>query len=121
MLMKSEKQKLSEQEKAQKKLEKIEKKLEKIATKRLKATKETLQKFLEHFNVAWYSLKEPVRELEKFFNIYSKGWTVYIYLKTKEWEMSMWQTNDIDLADLQNVINYLKVKAEVYLLRHEDD
>jgi hypothetical protein len=54
--------------------------------------------------------------LEKFFDLTTdENGVVYIFIKTKEWDFSMGYTTDIDLADLQNVVNYLKVKADVYL------
>ena len=91
-------------------------KLEKKMLKQEKAIAETLKEFLKHFNRAWYSIEEPVRELEKFFDLTAdKNWIVYIFIKTKEWDFSMGYTTDIDLADLQNVVNYLKVKADIYL------
>lgn len=91
-------------------------KLEKKIIKQEKAITETLADFLKHFNRAWYSIEEPVKELEKFFDLTTDwDWVVYIFIKTKEWDFSMGYTTDIDLADLQNVVNYLKVKADVYL------
>ena len=88
---------------------------EKIA-KQEEAIAETLREFLKHFDRAWYSIEEPVRELEKFFDLTAdKNWIVYIFIKTKEWDFSMGYTTDIDLADLQNVVNYLKFKADIYL------
>lgn len=91
-------------------------KLEKKMIKQEEAIAETLAEFLKHFDRAWYSIEEPVRELEKFFDL-TTDWDgiVYIFVKTKEWDFSMGYTADIDLADLQNVVNYLKVKANVYL------
>ena len=91
-------------------------KLEKKMLKQEEAIAETLREFLKHFDRAWYSIEEPVRELEKFFDLTAdKNWIVYIFIKTKEWDFSMGYTTDIDLADLQNVINYLKFKADIYL------
>lgn len=91
-------------------------KLEKKMLKQENAIAETLREFLKHFNRAWYSIEEPVKELEKFFDLTTDwDWVVYIFVKTKEWDFSMGYTTDIDLADLQNVINYLKFKADVYL------
>lgn len=91
-------------------------KLEKKIIKQEKAITETLAEFLKHFNRAWYSIEEPVKELDKFFDLTTDGdGVVYIFIKTKEWDFSMGYTTDIDLADLQNVVNYLKVKADVYL------
>lgn len=88
---------------------------EKMA-KQEEAIAETLREFLKHFNRAWYSIEEPVKELEKFFDLTTDwDWVVYIFVKTKEWDFSMGYTTDIDLADLQNVINYLKFKADIYL------
>ena len=91
-------------------------KLEKKMIKQENAIAEALAEFLERFNRAWYSIKEPKEELEKFFDL-QDSWDgiVYIFVKTKEWDFSMGYTMDIDLADLQNVVNYLKVKADVYL------
>lgn len=91
-------------------------KLEKKIIKQEKAITEALAEFLKHFNRAWYSIEEPVRELEKFFDLTTdENGVVYIFIKTKEWDFSMGYTTDIDLADLQNVINYLKFKADIYL------
>lgn len=91
-------------------------KLEKKIIKQEKAITEALAEFLKHFNRAWYSIEEPVKELEKFFDLTTdENGVVYIFIKTKEWDFSMGYTTDIDLADLQNVVNYLKVKADVYL------
>lgn len=91
-------------------------KLEEKIAKQEEAIAETLREFLKHFNKAWYSIEEPVKELEKFFDLTAdKNWIVYIFIKTKEWDFSMGYTTDIDLADLQNVINYLKFKADIYL------
>ena len=91
-------------------------KLEKKIAKQEEAIAETLREFLKHFNKAWYSIEEPVRELEKFFDLTADwDWIVYIFVKTKKWDFSMGYTTDIDLADLQNVINYLKFKADIYL------
>ena len=91
-------------------------KLEKKMIKQEKAIAETLASFLKHFNRAWYSIEEPVRELDKFFDLTTdENGIVYIFVKTKEWDFPMGYTTDIDLADIQNVVNYLKVKANVYL------
>ena len=91
-------------------------KLEEKIAKQEEAIAETLREFLKHFNKAWYSIEEPVKELEKFFDLTTDwDWIVYIFVKTKEWDFSMGYTTDIDLADLQNVINYLKFKADIYL------
>lgn len=80
------------------------------------AIAETLREFLKHFNTAWYSIKEPKEELEKFFDL-QDSWDgiVYIFVKTKEWDFSMGYTMDISLDDIQNMINYLKLRADVYL------
>lgn len=89
---------------------------EKKMLKQEKAIIASLEKFLKHFDRAWYSIEEPVKELEKFFDLTTDwDWIVYIFVKTKEWDFSMGYTTDIDLADLQNVINYLKFKADIYL------
>lgn len=91
-------------------------KLEKKMIKQENAIAEALASFLKHFNRAWYSIEEPVRELDKFFDLATDGnGTVYIFVKTKEWDFPMGYTTDIDLADIQNVVNYLKVKADIYL------
>jgi hypothetical protein len=44
-------------------------KLEKKMLKQENAIAETLKEFLKHFNRAWYSIKEPKEELEKFFDL----------------------------------------------------
>ena len=91
-------------------------KLEKKMIKQENAIAEALAEFLKHFNRAWYSIEEPAKELEKFFDL-QDSWDgiVYIFVKTKEWDFSMGYTMDISLDDIQNMINYLKLKADVYL------
>lgn len=91
-------------------------KLEKKMLKQENAIAETLKEFLKHFNRAWYSIKEPKEELEKFFDL-QDSWDgiVYIFIKTKEWDFSMGYTMDISVDDIQNMINYLKLRADVYL------
>lgn len=91
-------------------------KLEKKIIKQEKAITETLAEFLKHFNRVWYSIKEPKEELKKFFDL-QDSWDgiVYIFIKTKEWDFSMGYTMDISLDDIQNMINYLKLRADVYL------
>lgn len=89
---------------------------EKKLLKQERAIADTMRAFLYHFDCARYSIKEPVAELEKFFDLTTgEDGTTYIFAKTKEGDFSMGYTQDIDLADLQNVVNYLKVKANVYL------
>ena len=34
---------------------------------------DTLQKFLKEFDCAFYAIKEPVRSLEKYFDLQSDG------------------------------------------------
>lgn len=91
-------------------------KLEEKILKQENAIAGTLKEFLKHFNRAWYSIKEPKEELEKFFDL-QDSWDgiVYIFVKTKEWDFSMGYTMDISLDDIQNMINYLKLRADVYL------
>lgn len=91
-------------------------KLEKKILKQENAIAGTLKEFLKHFNRAWYSIKEPKEELEKFFDL-QDSWDgiVYIFVKTKEWDFSMGYTMDISLDDIQNMVNYLKLRADVYL------
>ena len=91
-------------------------KLEKKMLKQENAITETLREFLKHFNRAWYFIKEPKEELEKFFDL-QDSWDgiVYIFVKTKEWDFSMGYTTDVSLDDIQNMINFLKVRADVYL------
>lgn len=89
---------------------------EKKLIKQENAIAETLKAFLSHFNRAWYSIEEPVKELEKFFDLTTDGeWVVHILVKTKEWDFPWGYTSDIDLADLQSTVNYLKLRADVYL------
>ena len=89
--------------------------------KQEKAIVNSLNKFLKHFDRAWYSIKEPVKELEEFFDLTSdKDWVVYIYVKTKEGDFSMWYTTDIDIGDVQSLVNYLKWRADVYIRMYED-
>lgn len=95
---------------------------EKKMLKQEKAIINSLEKFLKHFDRAWYSIKEPVKELEEFFDLTSdKDWVIYIFVKTKEGEFSMGYTTDIDIWDVQSLINYLKRRADVYIRMYEDD
>lgn len=91
-------------------------KLEKKMLKQENAIAGTLKEFLKHFNRAWYSIKEPKEELEKFFDL-QDSWNgiVYIFVKTKEWDFSLGYTMDVSLDDMQSMINYLKLRADVYL------
>lgn len=95
---------------------------EKKMLKQEKAIINSLEKFLKHFDRAWYSIKEPVKELEEFFDLTSdKDWVIYIFVKTKEGGFSMGYTTDIDIWDVQSLINYLKRRADVYIRMYEDD
>ena len=95
---------------------------EKKMLKQEKAIIASLEKFLKHFDRAWYSIKEPVKELEEFFDLTSdKDWVIYIFVKTKEGDFSMGYTTDIDIWDVQSLVNYLKWKADVYIRMYEDD
>lgn len=95
---------------------------EKKMLKQEKAIIASLKKFLKHFDRAWYSIKEPVKELEEFFDLTSdKDWVIYIFVKTKEGEFSMGYTTDIDIWDVQSLVNYLKRRADVYIRMYEDD
>ena len=70
---------------------------------------DALQKFLKEFDCAFYAIKEPVRSLEKYFDLQSDGdWIIYVHLKTSEWEFSHWYILDVDMADLQSIINWLR-------------
>lgn len=91
-------------------------KLEKKMLKQENAIAETLKEFLKHFNRAWYSIKESKEELEKFFDL-QDSWDgiVYIFVKTKEWDFSLGYTMDVSLDDTQSMVNYLKLRADVYL------
>lgn len=95
---------------------------EKSMLKQEKAIIDSLNKFLKHFDKAWYSIKEPIKELEEFFDLTSdKDWVIYIFVKTKEGDFSMGYTTDIDIGDIQSLINYLKRRADVYIRMYEDD
>lgn len=77
----------------------------------------TLQDFLSEFNCAFYALSEPVKQLEKYFNFFFDWEAISVYLKTPEWEFSHWYILDVDIADLQSIINWLKKYSE-NILRH---
>lgn len=79
---------------------------------------ETLQNFLNEFNCAFYALEEPVKQLEKYFDLHTDwDWIIYVHVKTSEWEFSHWYILDVDMADLQSIINWLKKYSE-NVLRH---
>ena len=95
---------------------------EKSMLKQERAIIDSLNKFLKHFDKAWYSIKEPIKELEEFFDLTSdKDWVIYIFVKTKEGDFSMGYTTDIDIGDIQSLINYLKRRADIYIRMYEDD
>lgn len=48
---------------------KQEKKLDKMMEKQNKAIIKTLKAFLKHFDRAFYSIENPVKELEEFFDL----------------------------------------------------
>lgn len=77
--------------------------------KQSKAIVTALQAFLKEFDCAFYSIEEPVKALEKYFDLQTDwDWIIYVHVKTSEWEFSHGYILDIDLADLQSVINWLK-------------
>ena len=50
-------------------MNKEEKKLLKTQEKQDRDIISTLKAFLKHFDRAWYSIKEPVKELEQYFDL----------------------------------------------------
>ena len=79
---------------------------------------ETLQSFLNEFNCAFYALEEPIKKLEKYFDLHTDwNWIIYVHVKTPEWEFSHWYILDVDIADLQSIINWLRKYSE-NVLRH---
>ena len=82
----------------------------------------TLKAFLKHFDRAFYSIEEPVKELEKFFELNTDwDWIIYISVRTSEWDFTMGYTTDIDIGDIQSVINWLKRRADNALRFEYDD
>ena len=80
------------------------------------ALRDALLNFLEDFDKARYSIEEPVALLTKHFDLKADSeWWVRIVLHTSDWDVGMNGTRDIDLADLQSTINWLKNRAKVYL------
>lgn len=80
------------------------------------AMKDCLLRFLNDFNLARYAISNPVERLEKYFGLFcDKNGVVHISLHTKLGDVELWETSDIDLADLQNVICRLKNRAKTYL------
>ena len=70
------------------------------------------KQFLYDFNYAFYSIENPVERLERHFELVSdKEWFVSITLHTYDWDVYLGSTHDIDLADLQSTINWLKSRA----------
>lgn len=68
--------------------------------------------FLYDFTYAFYDIKNPVERLEKHFELITdQDWFVNITLHTYDWDVYLGSTHDIDLADLQSTINWLKTKA----------
>lgn len=80
---------------------------------------DTLQKFLDKFNCAFYAIEEPVKSLEEFFDLHTDwDWVIYVHIKTSEWEFSHWYILDVDMWDLQSIINWLK-NYSTNILRHQ--
>lgn len=78
----------------------------------------SLRWFLDEFNCAFYALPEPVKQLEKYFDLHTDwDWIIYVHVKTYMWEFSHWYILDVDIADLQSIINWLKKYTE-NVLRH---
>lgn len=78
-----------------------------------KAIVETLQKFLNEFNCAFYALSEPVKQLGKYFDLHTDwDWIIHVSVKTPVWEFSHWYILDVDIADLQSIINWLRKHSE---------
>lgn len=104
-------------DKSKKKKMSQEEKLEKMMLKQDEAIITTLKAFLKEFDCAFYSLKEPVRQLEKYFDLVS-DWdgVIYCHVKTPIGEFSHWYILDIDMADLQSIINWLKRYTENVLM-----
>ena len=99
-------------------MNKEEKKLLKTQEKQDRDIISTLKAFLKHFDRAWYSIKEPVKELEQYFDLTTDwDWVVYVHIKTKGWDYSMGYTTDVDAWDIQTMVNWLKRRAEI-TLRH---
>lgn len=94
---------------------------EKMMLKQERAIFDNLNKFLKHFDRAWYSIKEPEEELKEFFDLATdKDGVIYIFVKTKEGNFSMGYTTDIDIEDVQSLVNYLKRRADVYIRMYEN-
>lgn len=80
------------------------------------ALKEALLAFLEDFNKSRYAIEEPVSLLEKYFDLKTdKEWWTRMILHTSDWDRNMYATKDIDLADLQSTVNWLKNRATICL------
>ena len=80
------------------------------------AIRECLMWFLSDFNFARYVIDNPVERLEKYFDLHcDKEWRIYVSMHTYEWDIELWETSDIDLADLQNVIYWLRNRVKNYL------
>lgn len=80
------------------------------------ALKEALLNFLEAFDKSWYAIEEPVTLLSKYFDLKADSkWWVWITLHTQDWDINLNWTQDIDLADLQSTINWLKNRATICL------
>ena len=72
--------------------------------------------FLKDFDMARYVIDNPVERLEKYFKLLcDKKWTIHITAHTVAWDIELGNTSDIDLADLQNVIYWLRNRAKNYL------
>ena len=76
----------------------------------------TLKAFLKEFNCAFYALPEPVKQLEKYFDLHTDWDYISVYVKTPEGNFSHWYILDIDIADLQSIINWLKKYTENILM-----
>lgn len=79
--------------------------------------KKMLEDFLKEFQAPWYSIDEPAKLLEKYFEITKEG-VVGLRLY---WDMCLYigKISDVSLEDVHNVVNTVKILVNNYLNKWE--
>lgn len=73
----------------------------------------TLQRFLNTFNIPFENIEDPKELLDEFFELIDVwDWIVYIGVKTPEGTFSHWYILDIPLSDTESIIKWIKKYTE---------
>ena len=77
-----------------------------------------MKNFLNEFDCAFYSIENPMEKIEKYFCI-QEDWVVWIL-----WIWGLCEyigKVDVDIADIQNLVNSLRVLAKNYIKNAEEN